>query len=255
MRRIIIIGTALAVLVSAAAAWAASDPNSYKSSVATSPKKAGSAAKPKPLGWTQTISVKSNQSGKNAAPLKDIKTWIYGFKVDTKLAPTCSSSTIESSDGSSCPAKSVVATGTLSAVLGPPNRDSAESENCDVDLSVYNGGKNYVWFFFKVPSPSDCPGVTTGDVTPYKGTFSKSGKDLVLNVPVPADASTDAGNLGFYGSLVHESLTWKKITKKHKGYFTTDACKAGKRPYKVKYTDTTNGSNSYSTTQSGKAKC
>lgn len=260
MRRIIIIGTALAVLGGGAAAWASSsDPNTYSGSISVSPKKAGSAKKPVALSWTQTINASSKSSSTNAAPLTDIKTWIYGFKVDTKLAPTCSSSKIEA-NYKSCPSKSLVASGTVTSELGPTSRDPAESENCGpLTLNVYNGGKNYVWYFFIVPTPETCPGASTGSAQPYKGSFSRSGKDLVLNVPLPPDVSTNAANIGLYASLEHEKLVWKKIPGKSQGkkigYFSTVACQAGKRPYKVTYTDTTNGTNKFSTTESGKAAC
>ncbi len=260
MKRIIIAGTVLVALVCAAAAWAATDPNSYSGSTTVTPNKAGSAKKPVPVGWSQTINVKSSESGYDAAPLKDIKTTIYGLKVDTSLASTCSSSKIESSGGTGCPSKSLVATGTVTSRLGRSDRNPTYSENCGpLTLNVYNGGKNYVWFFFIVPSVTACPGAHTGSAAPYKATFSRSGKNMVLNVPLPADVSTNAANLGLYASLTHEQLTWKTISGKSKGkkvgYFETVGCKAGKRPYKVTYTDTTNGTNRFSTTQSGKDKC
>jgi hypothetical protein len=261
LRRIIIIGTAAAVLGSGAAAWAsASDPNNYGGSISVAPAKAGSAKKPVIDGWTQTITVSSAQPGLDSAPLKDIKTWIYGLKVNTKLAPTCSSSKIESSSGTGCPGKSLVASGTVTSRLGTSDRNPSTSENCGpLKLHVYNGGKNFVWFFFIVPGPTYCPGAHTGSAAPYKGTFSRSNGSLVLNVPLPGDVSTNAANIGSYASLTNEHLVWKKITKKVKGkklgYFSSVGCKAGKRPWKVTYTDTTNGSDRNSSTKSGKLTC
>lgn len=260
MRRIIIIGTLLAVLGGSAVALAAGDPNTYSGSISVSPAKAGKAKKPVIDGWTQTINVKSAQSGLTAAPLKDIKTWIYGLKVNTKLVPTCSQSTIESSLGTACQ-KSIVASGTVTSTLGPSNRNPSQAANCGpLKLNVYNGGKNHVWFFFIVPAttPPACP-APTGSAQPYQGTFSRSHGNLVLDVPLPGDVSTNAGGLGLYASLIHEHLVWKKITKKVKGkkvgYFSSVGCKAGKRPFKVTYTDTTNGTDRNSTTQSGKMHC
>ena len=253
MRRIIIIGTMLAVLCGSAVALAATGPNTYGGSISVAPTKPGSATHPLAIGWTQTITVKSNQSGKNAAPLKDIKTWLYGLKANTARAATCSSSKIEATGGSGCPSKSLVATGTVQSQLGGSSL-TGPTIACDPNLHVYNGGKNYVWYFFIVPNPLACP-AKTGSATPYKGTFSRSGKNLVLDVPLPADVSTNAGNTGLYASLTHEKLTWKKIGTGSKGYFTTVGCQAGKRPFKVTYTATTNGTNRYSSTISGKAKC
>jgi hypothetical protein len=261
LRRIIIIGIAIAVLGSGAAAWASSsDPNNYSgSSVSVSPAKAGKAKKPVIDAWTQTINVTSNRSGLDSAPLKDIKTWIYGLKVDTKLEPTCSSSKIEA-NYNSCPSKSLVATGSVTSELGEAN--GTPLETCGpLTLNVYNGGKNYVWFFFVVPpaTPNACPGAHTGSAAPYKGTFSRSNGNLVFNVPLPPDVSTNAAKLGLFASLEHEHLVWKKLTKringKKVGYFSSVGCKAGKRPIKVTFTDTTDGSNRQSTTQKGKLAC
>ncbi|HWD84409.1 MAG TPA: hypothetical protein VG321_01580 [Solirubrobacteraceae bacterium] len=262
MRRIIIIGIAIAVLGSGAAAWASStDPNNYSgSSVSVSPAKAGKAKRPVIDAWTQTIKVSSNQAGLDSAPLKDIKTWIYGLKVNSKVAKTCSSSKIET-NYLSCPGKSLVASGSVTSRLGTPDRNPSTSTNCGpLTLNVYNGGKNFVWFFFIVSGgPASCPGAHTGSAAPYKGTFSRSNGNLVLNVPLPPDVSTDAANIGAYASLTNEHLVWKKLTKringKRVGYFSSVGCKAGKRPIKVTFTDTTNGSNRFSTTKTGKLTC
>jgi hypothetical protein len=246
------------------AAWATStDPNSYGGSIGVVPSKAGSAKKPVIDSWTQTISVTSNQSGKDAAPLTDIKTWIYGLKVNTKVAPTCSSSKIEA-NYLSCPGKSLIATGHVTSRLGTSDRNPSTSVNCGpLTLNVYNGGKNYVWFFFIVPSPAACPGAHTGSAAPYKGTFSRSHGYLVFNVPLPPDVSTKAANLpgNTFASLENENLTYKKISKKIKGkkvgYFSSVGCKAHKRPWKVTYTDTTSPSRATAgvTTKKGSLSC
>ena len=89
MRRIIIIGTALAALVFAAAAYAFV--NSYAgTAMKFSPNKTGSKKKPAALGWTQTLAAANNTSGDRAAPLIDIKTLMYGIKVDQKDFAKCS---------------------------------------------------------------------------------------------------------------------------------------------------------------------
>jgi hypothetical protein len=260
LRRIIILGTALAVLLAVATAWATTDPNTYAgSSLAFTPKVKGTAKKPVPVGWTEVINAASNQSGFNTAPLTDIKTTIYGIKVNSKAAPTCPISKIAPPNyDKNCPSKSLVASGTVQSALGSPSR-TGQTIPCDPDLHVYNGGKNTVVFFFTVPTAGACATATTGSAAPYKGTFSKSGKNLVLNVPLPPDISTNAANLGLYASLQHQNLVWKKITKKIKGkkvgFFSSFACKAGRRPYSTKFTDTTNGTTKYTTNVPGSDKC
>lgn len=253
MRRMIIIGSVLAVFGGGAAALAATDANTYGGSLSVSPNnKAGTARNPIPVSWKQTITAKSNQAGYNAAPLKDIKTTMYGLKVNTGIIPTCSSAKIESSLGTGCPKRSLIASGSVQSQLGSATRQGPTAA-CDPNLRVFNGGHNHIWFFFIVPTPQACP-AQTGSAAPYKGTFSRSGKNLILDVPLPADVSTNAGGLGVYASLTHEALSYKKITKKVHGktvgYFSTIGCKVHKRPFTVKYTDTTGSS-----TVSGKMPC
>lgn len=261
MRRIIIIGTALAAMAGGTAASASSDPNNYTGSISVSPAKAGKPKKPVIDSWTQTINVTSANPSLSAAPLTDIKTWIYGLTVTSKVAPTCSSAKIESTSGTKCPGRSLVASGTVSSRLASPDRTS--SVNCGpLTLNVYNGGKNFVWFFFIVShGPASCPGAHTGSAAPYKGTFTRSHGNLVFNVKLPPDVSTNAANIGAFAGLTSEHLVWKKLTKringKKVGYFSSVGCKAGKRPWKVTYTDTTSSSRTTagSTTQSGKLSC
>lgn len=260
MKRIIIIGTALAVLISAAAAWAVTgDPNSYSgSTLAFTPKVKGSAKKPAPVGWNEVIDAQSTQPGVNTAPLVNIKTTMYGIKFNGKAAPTCSPSKIKAPNwDKNCPAKSLIASGTVQSALGSPSL-SGGTVACDPNLHVYNGGNNKVWYFFVVPNPAACV-APTGSAAPYAGTFSKSGKNLVLNVPLPPDVSTNAGQLGLYASLQHEQLTWKKITRKVKGkkiaLFSSVACQAGKRPNTTQFTDTTNGTDRNVQTVAGSDTC
>lgn len=263
MRRIIIIGTALAVLIAVATAWATTaDPNTYAgSSLAFTPKVKGTAKKPAPVGWTEVINAASTQPGINTAPLTNIKTTIYGIKVNSKATPICPiSKIVQPNYDKNCPSKSLVAKGTVQSVLGSPSGKTSDGYvPCDPDLHVYNGGKNKVVFFFVVPTPGACATATTGSAAPYVGTFSKSGKNLVLNVPLPPDISTNAANEGLYASLQHQHLVWKKVTRKVKGkkiaYFSSFACKAGKRPYSTKFTDTTNGTTKYTATLRGSDRC
>ena len=91
MRRIVIAVTALVVLGTASAVYAAtSSPiNTYTAPMKFTPGKAGSKKKPSPIGFTQDITATGTNGNRTAVTL-DFLTKIYGLKVDGKDFPTCS---------------------------------------------------------------------------------------------------------------------------------------------------------------------
>jgi hypothetical protein len=266
LRRIIITGTAVAVLVGAGAAFAAGFFNTYTGTSFKFNGKAGSPAKPAPLGFVQSL--KASPAGTNgndrAAPLVDIKTTIYGMISNAKSFPACSDAKIVSNHlkwDKSCPAGSLVATGPVTAKLGDTTLKGVGSP-CTPFLKVYNGGKGKLIFFFNVAPQAPghvCANLQTGASAPYDGTVKQQGKNLVTDVPLPPDVSTQAGGLtGVYGSLILENLTWKKLSKKVNGktigFQASTGCKSGKRPWSVKYTAVT-PTGRESRTVTGSNKC
>jgi hypothetical protein len=256
LRRIIVIGTALSVLIGATAAFAAAL-NTYTAKQSFSPVAAGSAAAPIPAGRTEVLTAKG-VNGHNAAPLIDIKTTVYGMTLHPKGFPTCSAAAIiQAHTDTGCPKGALVATGSVVAQLGSPSLMGATSP-CNPLLHVWNAGGGTVEFFFVITATHQCASITTGATAPYPGKFTQSGKNLVEDVPLPPDVSTSAGNLPIYGSLVRQNLTYRKLTEtvkgKKVGFLNLVGCKAGKRPYSVKFT-ATNGSTKSSSTVTGAAKC
>jgi hypothetical protein len=257
LKRIILIGTAVAMLVCAGVAYAAL--NTYTATF-TFKGSAGTAAKPAPLGFSEVLGAANATSGDRAAPLINLKTTIANAVANTKPFKTCSSKVIDAPPkyNAACPKGSEVATGAVTALLGGPDLSTAGTA-CAPDLAVYNGGGGTVWFFFTVPSASACGGLTTGATPPYAGKFSKSGKNLILNVPLPADISTAvAGHSDLYGSLIKETITFPQLTTKVKGksvaYVASTGCK-GKRAYSETYTATNGSGTTESDTVTGSAKC
>ncbi len=231
MRRIIIGLTAAALLVTASAAFAAA--NSYHASISFSPGKAGSPKKPVPTSMVQNLSASPVAPNKRAAPLTDIKTTIYGLKSTvTKKTPKCTDVQINAThDDTSCPNGALVATGRVHSLLGGPDLTSSVYTPCNPYLDVWNGGPGKLWFFFLTHSALDCGGLTTGSTAPYLGTVKQVGKNLVVDVQLPPDISTKVANhTGLYGSLIQETLNYRKP------FQASFACKAGRRPYAVKYT-------------------
>jgi hypothetical protein len=262
MRRIIIIGTALAMLVGAAVAYAAF--NNYSGSkLSFSPSGAGTKAKPLPIGMVENLKANA-PAGDRAAPLTDIKLTIYGAQTNGGDFPKCTDAMITANTtkyDKACPTGSEIGTGPVHALLGSGSSPAtAGSVSCNTFLHVYNGSPKTQVFFFTTSNATDCAGLVTGSTAPYDGHISHQGKNLVIDVPLPADISTKvAGHPNFYGSLITEVLTFPKSTKKAhgrtEGYMESVACSGHKRPYSIKFTATKYGGGTETRTVSGAAKC
>jgi hypothetical protein len=256
-------GTALiAVLVGASVAYAASL-NSYTAVLKFSSSKPGTAAKPVPLSYTETLTAKNNTSGEEAAPLVNITTTIYGMKTNLKDFATCSYTKIYTGPkfNLNCPKGSEVATGQVGSFLTNTSLSTSVAAACNPGLTVYNGGGNKEWFFFTA-SGVQCGSLHTGDTQPYPGYVKQSGKNLVIDVPLPSFVSTAvAGHQGLIGSLVKEVLNVKALSTKVKGktVYSQESvgCQGSKRPYSVSYTAVAEpgGSPSSSSVVKGSAKC
>ena len=239
MRRTIIVGTALAMLVGASAALASF--NTYSASFKFSSSKAGSAKSPVALGYNLTYNA-AGTSGNRAAPLTDLKTTIYGIKANANAFPTCSLSKIASAKNDNvCNPKAEVASGTVNSLLGAATLPKTSGTPCNPGLDVWNAGGNKVVFFFTAKSAAQCGGLQTGSTAPFYGYVSYQGKNMVLDVPQPQDISVKVANLsGVYSSLSIEKLTWKKLTTKVHGktvgYLSSIGCKSGKRAWAQSFT-------------------
>lgn len=237
MKRIAIIGTALAVLVGAAAAYAAY--NNYAGTTTKISKGVGSKQKPVALSMVQTLKA-SAPSGQRAAPLTDIKTTLYGVKLDAGKLPVCTDAKIlqnKTSPTGACPKGSLVATGTVKALLGPGTDNSASKGTaCNPHLNVFNGGPKTQVFFFWTKTASDCAGLTTGSTAPFDGHISYKNGGVVVDIPQPPDISTKVANQpNFFSSLIGEVLSYPKKVN-GKGYMAGIGCKNHKRPWTAKFT-------------------
>jgi hypothetical protein len=261
MRRITIIGTAVAVLVVAGSAFAATALNTYTASHPVSPSKAGSTKSPLPVSVTDSYVAHNATAGQRTAPLIDIKTKIYGLVSNGKYFPTCSLTKISGlRNDNTCPKGALVASGSLYALIGNPRDPSASGTPCSPILHVWNGGQGKVVFFFNTDASHVCfnGAIHTGSVGPYPGTIKMQGKWYVLDVPIPDYISFP---VGLEGSLVTEHLVWPKKTTKVHGktvaYMASVACMNRKRPYSTSFTAETDktGANKQTTTISGASKC
>jgi hypothetical protein len=263
LRRIVVVATALAVLVTAVSAYAATGGfNTYTATVKVSPNKAGSAGAPAAVAFTEKY-VASGTNGNRTAPLTEIKTKAYGIVTNGKSFPTCSLAKIQAAKSDTvCPKGALVAKGAITAILGPTNDPSASAPGrlpCNPLLHGWNGGQGKVVFFFVDQAPDHtCAGgaIQTGTVGPFPATIKTVGKTLVLDTPIPSYVSFPI--TGIEGSLTSETLNWLKVTTKVGGktvaYASSVACNKGKRPYSHAFTAEQNGQ-SQSATVSGTQKC
>ncbi|MGI8505889.1 MAG: hypothetical protein ACR2MK_03630 [Solirubrobacteraceae bacterium] len=241
MRRIVLITTALGVLVAAASAYAAI--NTYQANVGFTSKKAGTAKKPVPIGFTLDLAA-SGTNGNRSAVLLDIKTKMYGIKLDGKDFPTCSLSRIAAAKNDNvCPKGSEVATGAIKALLGSATNFSSSAPGvatCDPQLDVWNSGQGKLTFFFVDTPTHQCLGgaLHTGSTGPYPATYKQQGKYTVTDVPIPS--YIDFPVPGLAGSLINEHLKFFSTSKKVKGKtvapIASVGCQGKKRPYSVTFT-------------------
>lgn len=240
MKKFVLIAAAFGALAIAGVAYAASI-NTYKATLSFSGKKAGTAAKPVPVGYSQNITA-TGTNGNRTAVLTDILTKIYGLKADGKDFPQCSAAKISGAgDDTSCPKGALVATGAITAAVGSATDFTAAAQSCDPLLHVWNSGQGKLTFFFVDQAPNHLclnGNLKTGQVGPYPATYKTQGKYLVVDVPVPHYVSFPAP--GVAGSLMTEHLNWLKVTKKVHGKTVAAsasvACLKGKRPYTTTFT-------------------
>jgi hypothetical protein len=238
LKRIVLAATAVAMLIAATVAFAATTPiNTYKATVSFSQSSSGTAKKPVKTAFTQKFVVTPGTAGNRAGILLNINNTVYGLKVNVKGLPTCTISKITAAGtDTGCPKGALVAKGSIKALLGSATdlSTSATAGSCNPNLDVWNGGQGKLAFFF-VPTLSGahaCLGgaIKPGAVPPYPGTYKQSGKNLVVNVPIPA--TVDYPSQGLVGSLQSETLKWSSPS------ITSVACKGNKRPYSNAFTAT-----------------
>jgi len=238
LRRIIIIGTALAALGLAVSAYAATN-NTYTATDSFSPNKAGTAKSPSPIGFKISLTA-SGTNGNRTAPLTNITNTFYGLVSNGKAFPTCSLSTIASlKNDTSCKKGALVASGGLTAALGPASNllATAPTTPCARSIHVWNAGQGKLVYFLYGP-PNTCGGLTTGAVGPFPATLKVKSGTLTLDVPIPNSVSFPVP--GLQGSLLTEHLTFTKQSIKVKGksvpFFASVGCKGGKRAFSTSFT-------------------
>jgi hypothetical protein len=256
LKRIALVATAAAMLIAATVAFAATATpiNTYKATVSFNPSSSGTAKKPVKTAFTQKFVVTPGTAGNRSGILLNINNTVYGLKVNVKGLPTCTIGKITSAGtDTGCPKGALVAKGSINAILGSSSdfTSGAAVGPCNPNLDVWNAGQGKLAFFF-VPTTTGahaCLGgaIKVGQVPPYPGTYKQSGKNIVVNVPIPA--TVDYPSQGLVGSLESETLKWSSPG------ITSVGCKGNTRPYTNTFTATLPGQASEVTKTSGSAPC
>jgi hypothetical protein len=239
-RKLVVVITGFAMLVFATAANAAI--NNYSGSGLKFSKGVGTKANPVGVSHIETLAAKNTDPTKTAAPLTHVTFKIYGLASNAKLFPTCSAARISAMKSDKfCPPKSKFASGSTNALLGDSSLSPASRVVCHPGLDVFNGGGNKLVFFFFTNATLQCGGLTTGVTPPYFGTVKQVGKYEIIDIPLPPSISTRVANQpGFYSSLIHQQLTWYKLSKKVKGKTVYNSvsvgCQKRKRPWSITLT-------------------
>jgi len=263
LRRITVMAAiGVALLITAASAYAAI--NTYSAKLGFTTKQAGTPKKPVAIGYKEDFNA-AGTGGNRTALIDDIKTTIYGMKVNTKGLPTCSLDSIAGATNDfGCPKGALLASGYITAVVGSPtNFKPAPADptafNCSPTLDVWNSGGGKLTYFFVETATHKCGPLKTGSTGPWAATVKQHGKNLVFDTPVPSTVNRPAGG-ALAGSLETEHLVWVKSGKTTKGkkvnILTSVGCQKGKRPWSVKFTATLPTNNTTeSKTVSSKAPC
>lgn len=259
MRRIILATAVLAALAGAAVACAGTTQNTYTAGFTFHQSGAGTPKKPVPVGITETLGAANATPGMRAAPLIDLKFTLGGLKINQGPFPTCSEAKIlAAKSDTGCPKGAEVATGTVRAALGDDTL-AGPGTPCTPLLDVWNAGHGHLLFFFVLEGTHQCGGLQTGAAAPWLGSARTKGGTLVIDTPLPPDVSTDAGNIGAYGSLQAETLHWFKLTKKvgHKviPFIASTGCSHGARRFTVSYTATDAAAETLTSSVTGSGKC
>ncbi len=256
MKRIAIAAvTALVVLAAAGTALAAV--NNYKASYSFRGNK-GTAKKPAPLSFKQTITVTPATAGSRTGILHQITAQISDAKVDVAGFPTCTLAKINAAtNDSSCPKKALMASGSIKATLGSATNFMAAGEACDPELHVWNAGKGKLAFFFVDTASHQCLGgsLHTGQVPPWQATYKQAGSKLDVTIPIPNTVDYPLGiNGGLVGSLSLNYLDWVSQSMGSKHDLVSTGC-SGSRKYTFGFEASLPGQANESKSLSGKASC
>ena len=234
MRKFAIFLVAALVLSLSAVAYAA---NTYKLTGSTSPTTAGSKAKPKAIGIKFGFTV-GEAAGQRPAVVQKYAIKFGGTRVNSSVAPKCSTSVLSRRGPKACPAGSIVGTGFIENQTGATANPNDKSIECNAALSVVNHGANKASIYVQGdPNQTDRRKRCAIELAaPIPARFSNAATGSTLTFSVP-QSLRHPGAPTISNAVVKVTSSIKRITKRGKGFYESiGGCKARKRSISVKFT-------------------
>jgi hypothetical protein len=239
VRRIALIA-AVALLATAATAWAVTNTLSYSVTLKKASKAKPTKLKPVALGYNATLHIDTDPAGQqpDTAPVTTIY-FAKAIKQNAKLVPSCKQTEIDGQ--TTFPAKckkATVGTGTARALAGSPGSPAANSVTEDLNVTAVNGEKGKK-ILLVLNSQAGAPVAITNRVVP--GTLSSGSGVFGYKVAfeIPADLQNQLGlsiSLTDFKVNITSKLFSVKIKNKavKRGYLQLEsACAGGKVPVRA----------------------
>ncbi len=187
----------------------------------------GTKAKPVPISVKFSV-VTGTKDGSRPQGWKSINVFIPKAQANGGLFPKCDINKFAAAQSpKACPTGSRIATGKLTARIGPDKDFSEPGAPCAKDITLFNAGAGKVIAYLS-GTPSKCAGISYQP--PFPGTLKNSSKGTTLNVPIPPDTITRPLP-GVLGSSTSQTNTFarKTVSKggKLRGFFESVGCKKG----------------------------
>lgn len=243
MRKFLALGAAAALVLALAAISFAQEgvTNEYSVSASLSPSKAGSKKKPVPVSvnFDYTVGANNNQ---RPIPVKKYSIQFAGLAVNTAVAASCQTETLENEGLAGCPAKSIVGTGVIENATGQTANPSDKSIPCNAKVTVVNEHPNKANIYVKgsptATDPAEKCAIELAAPIPANYVRTAGGTNLEFNVPT---SLLHPGSPALSNAVERVQSKIKKITKKIKGktkgyYSAAGGCKAGTRTVTVVFT-------------------
>jgi hypothetical protein len=241
MRKLVVLGvTALAVVLVAAVAYAQSQVNTYTVTGKTVPAKPGTKKKPLPIQLTFNYQV-GEATGLRPSPVKQYTIGFYGAKSNGALFPKCTAQAINAAQSDSgCATGSQVGKGVIINQVGASNNPADKSIDCNLNLTLYNGGQGRLAIYLSGGPTTTVQGKTciipiTQAIDARYVSFAGNGTALQFDVPSNLLHSVP----GLDTAVTQVTSTINKLTVKKggktRGYYESVACQGSKRPIQVTF--------------------
>jgi hypothetical protein len=238
MRKVVFLLVAFAIGAIATVAYAQTQVNEYAVQGSISPNKGGTKAKPNPIQLKFAFQV-SEASGLRPSPIETYSIGFYGGRTNGQLFPKCTATQMNNAESDDvCPKGSVVGTGFVKNIAGATNNPADRSIPCNLNLKIYNSGKNKAALWLAGGPPACAVTLATAIDAKYVSAFG--GKGQALQFTVPPNLLHPLAGLD--NAQLDVTSTIKRLTKKSKGvlhgYMEADQkCpKSKKAPIQVSFT-------------------